>query len=113
MISRMPPRAPPSDWTPSLLSFNAAALPALPDITDSALRAKAATHKSALPSGTSRSSFAHRVAETKSNRRLEWVGDACLHWILSWAIQKNYPKAVSGALSVRPFALARGNAAGR
>ncbi|GAA6004664.1 uncharacterized protein JCM10292_005709 [Rhodotorula paludigena] len=96
----MPPRAPPSEWTPSLLSFNAAALPALPDITDSALRAKAATHKSALPSVTSRSSFAHRVAETKSNRRLEWVGDACLHWILSWAIQKNYPKAVSGALSL-------------
>ncbi|GAA5821602.1 hypothetical protein JCM3770_005311 [Rhodotorula araucariae] len=97
---RMGVRRAPPDWAPPLVSFDVAALPPLPQITDAALRTTATTHKSVYLGGEPWDSCAHRAAEKGSNRRLEWIRDACLHWLVSWALQKNYPTAVSGALTV-------------
>ncbi|GAA5912221.1 hypothetical protein JCM6882_005199 [Rhodosporidiobolus microsporus] len=85
----------PSHWPPPLLLINPTALLPLPLPADPKLAQQARMHKSRLVDP------ARDKVETElnSNQRLEWVGDAALHYLVSEALQRLLPRATSGDLS--------------
>ncbi|GAA5895839.1 hypothetical protein JCM5296_006680 [Sporobolomyces johnsonii] len=90
---------PPEGWQPPPLDLEPSALPPLPPVNSRKLAHLARTHKS---SGLDRMHGTHSdnyLAELGSNRRLEWEGDACLHWLVSLKLATLLENASSGDLT--------------
>lgn len=79
-------------------------LPALPQINDPALEARVFVHKSYNKDGLSEAEIVN-----SNNERLEWLGDAVLHYIVSLILYDRYPNCTESELHKRRVLLENNN----
>ncbi|GAA5983526.1 hypothetical protein JCM10908_000319 [Rhodotorula pacifica] len=97
-----PQRPPPLEWHEPFLTFRLANLPPLPTICDPSAAAAATRHRTALArqSNGVATPREREEAELGANNRLEWAGDALLHWLVSAELLDRFPSATQGDLSI-------------
>lgn len=99
---RPPSSPPPSEWCEPYLVFRSDRLPPLPPVLDRTTLELALTHKSALPRDelNDLDPLVRERNELRTNRGLEWEGDALFTWLVTEELVQRFPSTNSGDLNV-------------
>lgn len=99
---RPPSSPPPPEWCAPYLVFRSDRLPPLSPVLDRTTLELALTHKSALPIPEVSDLDPHVREQTdlRSNRRLEWEGDAMFTGLVTEELVERFPSFNVGVLSV-------------
>lgn len=97
---RPPSSPPPPEWCAPYLVFRSDRLPPLPPVVEEATLELALTHKSALPilKVSDLDPHVRERTDLRSNRRLEWEGDALFTGLVTEELVARFPSFNVGDL---------------